>query len=177
MSKRFAPTSISPILNGLAKELGLEKGIASALLQMRWKEIVGPQIASHTYPAEIRFDTLQLRVDSAVWMHQLSFLKREIIEKCNRLLGNESIRKLQLRTGPLPAAVASSEETAAPQGTCTAEETAFIEQQLLLVPDAELKEVVRRALQRHLLKHRGELSHPVQADAPGWVPRSERAPR
>ncbi|WDT78181.1 MAG: DUF721 domain-containing protein [Candidatus Manganitrophus sp.] len=102
MSKGFSPTSISPILKGIIKDFGLEKGISGALLQIRWKEIVGPQIASHTYPAEIRFDTLHLTVDSAVWMHQLSFLRKEIIEKCNRLLGKESIRKIQLRTGPLP---------------------------------------------------------------------------
>lgn len=171
MSKGFSPTSISPILKGIIKDFGLEKGIAGALLQIRWKELVGPQIASHTYPAEIRFDTLSLRVDSAVWMHQLSFLKREIIEKCNRLLGNESIRKLQLRIGPLPAAVETAEETAAPEGECTAEEAAFIEQQLLSIPDLELKEAVRRALRRHCLKERPSVSPPAPGSSPDRAPR------
>lgn len=166
MPKRLFPTSISPILKGLAKELGLEKGIASAMLQEHWKEIVGPQIASHTYPMEIRFDTLPLRVDSAVWMHQLSFLKGEIIEKCNRILGGESIRKLQLRTGPLPAAVDLSDGTPKPKGECSSEEAAFIERQLASIPDPELKEAVRRALQRHLLNERRGVNPPAPGSSP-----------
>ncbi len=166
MSKRFSPTLISPILKGIVKDLGLEKGIASAVLQIHWREIVGPQIASHTYPAEIRFDTLYLLVDSAVWMHQLSFLKKEIIEKCNRLLESAPIRKLSLRTGQLPPPLESPEETAQPEGACTAEEAAFIEQQLSSISDADLKEVVRRALQRHFLSGRGSVSDPAQGKLP-----------
>jgi hypothetical protein len=154
MPKGFSPSPISPILKGIIKEFGLEKGIAGALLQMRWRELVGPQIASHTYPAEIRFDTLYLTVDSAVWMHQLSFLKKEIIEKCNRLLGRETIRKIQLRTGPLPPPLESPMEAPTPEGECTAEEEMFIEDQISSIPDADLKEGVRRALRRHLLLQR-----------------------
>jgi len=154
MPKGFSPSPISPILKGIIKEFGLEKGIAGALLQMRWRELVGPQIASHTYPAEIRFDTLHLTVDSAVWMHQLSFLKKEIVEKCNGLLGKESIRKIQLRIGPLPPPLESPMETPTPEGECSADEAAFIEQQIASIPDAELKEAARRALRRHLLKAR-----------------------
>lgn len=170
MSKGFSPTSISPILKGIIKDFGLEKGIAGALLQIRWREIVGPQIASHTYPAEIRFDTLHLTVDSAVWMHQLSFLKQEIIEKCNRILGKASIRKIQLRTGPLPPPLDPPLEAPALKGKCTVEEEGFIEQQVSSIPDAALKEVVRRALRRHLLKRQNEISPPAQGSVPDQAP-------
>ncbi len=166
MSKGFSPTSISPILKGIIKDYGLEKGIAGALLQIRWREIVGPQIASHTYPAEIRFDTLHLTVDSAVWMHQLSFLKKEIIEKCNRLLGKASIQKIQLRTGSLPPPLESFAEAPPVERECTAEETAFIEQQVSSIPDTGLKEAVRRALRRHLLHRREEIKESAQARSP-----------
>ncbi|MCG3112047.1 MAG: DUF721 domain-containing protein [Candidatus Manganitrophus sp. SB1] len=171
MSKGFSPTSISPILKGIIKDFGLEKGISGALLQIRWREIVGPQIASHTYPAEIRFDTLHLTVDSAVWMHQLSFLKKEIIEKCNRLLEKASIRKIQLRTGPLPPPLESPQEAPALEGECTAEEAAFIEQQIVSIPDMELKEAVRRALRRHLLHRQGEIKGSARASSPDRAPR------
>lgn len=171
MSKGFSPTSISPILKGIIKDFGLEKGIDGALLQIRWREIVGPQIASHTYPAEIRFDTLHLTVDSAVWMHQLSFLKKEILEKCNRLLGKASIRKIQLRTGPLPPPLESPQEAPALEGECTAEEAAFIEQQIVSIPDMELKEAVRRALRRHLLQRQGEIKGSVPERSPDRAPR------
>lgn len=167
MSKGFSPTSISPILKGIIKDFGLEKGIAGALLQIRWREIVGPQIASHTYPAEIRFDTLHLTVDSAVWMHQLSFLKKEILEKCNRLLGKESVRKIQLRTGPLPPPLESPQEAPALEGECTAEETAFIEEQIVSILDTALKEAVRRALRRHLLHRQGEIKGAAAGSFPG----------
>lgn len=166
MPKGFSPSPISPILKGIIKDFGLEKGIAGARLQMRWREIVGPQVASHTYPAEIRFDTLHLTVDSAVWMHQLSFLKKEVIEKCNRLLGKESVRKIQLRTGSIPPPLESDAEAPAPEGECTAEEAAFIEQQISSIPDTELKEAVRRALRRHLLCRRDESKEPAPGSRP-----------
>lgn len=153
MSKAYSPSAISPIVKGIVKNFGLERGIASLLLQLNWREAVGPQIAAHTYPTEIRFTTLHLLVDSAVWMQELSFLKKEIIDKSNRLLEKRSIRDLHLRVGPLPPPlVAPAAEGPAPERACSAEETAWIEEQLRSISDPALKESVRRALRRHLIR-------------------------
>ncbi|MBI3804033.1 MAG: DUF721 domain-containing protein [Nitrospirae bacterium] len=164
MTKRPFPSAISPIVKGIVKNFGLERGIASLLLQVNWKEVVGPQIAAHTYPTEIRFTTLHLLVDSAVWMQELSFMKKEIIEKSNRLLEKQSIRDLHLRVGALPSPLVTPLAAgAAPVRDCTAEEAAWIEEQLQAIADPALKESVRCALRRHLIKEMG----PVTGPAPG----------
>ncbi|MFQ5950179.1 MAG: DUF721 domain-containing protein, partial [Nitrospiria bacterium] len=128
-----------------------EKGIASFQLGTAWEEAVGHQIAAHTHPLEIRFDTLTLLVDEAVWMHQLSFMKKEIIEKVNRFLGKRAIRVLRFRISPLPPRpdppedrpVSLTAELAAP-------EAALLNEQVAAVTDDDLKKAIHRAMRRHL---------------------------
>lgn len=149
MLKTFS--SISPVLKGLAQTFGWEKGIASAMLETRWNEIVGDAIASHTHPEEIRFDTLTILVDSAVWMHELSFLKKALIEKVNRLLGKNGIRKIQFKIGPVAPRPAPTQESRSLPGEMGEEEAALLNQLLLPVSDDDLKKTIQRAIRKHLL--------------------------
>ena len=156
MSKISYPMSIAPILKGLGEQFGLEKGLVLFRLQERWKEAVGPQIASHTHPVEIRFDTLVLLVDSAAWMQELSFFKKALIQKSNAFLGGGPIQRLQLKIGPLPPPnlapvanqIAATEECT---GECTADERLLIDEQLLPISDPGLKEAIRKAMRRRLV--------------------------
>lgn len=163
MSKRSFPISIMPTVNSLAKNFGLEKEIAAGRLQARWREVVGPGIAAHTHPIKIRFGTLYLLVDSAVWLHQLSFLKQELIEKTNRFFGESEIRNLRLRSGPLPPSSEPPDERLEPGRPCTEEETAYIETQTASLADPVLKETIRKALRRHLTR-RDSVGEPARKD-------------
>ena len=152
--------SIAPILKGLGEQFGLEKGLVLFRLQERWKEAVGPQIASHTHPVEIRFDTLVLLVDSAAWIQELSFFKKALIQKCNAFLGGRPIQRLQLKMGPLPPSsltpaadpIAGVEDCTQ---DCTIEERLFIDEKLSSIADSELKEAIRKAMRRRLSQTRG----------------------
>lgn len=148
MFKAFS--SISPVLKNLAQSFGWEKGIAVALLESRWTEAVGEAIAAHTHPDEIRFDTLQIRVDSAVWMHELSFLKKALIEKVNRFLGKNGIRNVQFKIGAIPTKTAPRQNLPSPQGEPGEEEAALLHQLLSPVSDEELRKTIRKALRKHL---------------------------
>lgn len=146
-------SSITPILNRLTRKAGLEKGIASFKLGEHWEEAVGHQIAAHTYPQEIRFDTLILLVDEAVWMHQLSFMKKEIIEKVNRFLKKHPIQNLRFRIASLPPRSRTSETPPAPQrAKLSDQDAAILSKQLESVTDHDLKEAVQRAMRRHFTK-------------------------
>ncbi len=150
MLKAFS--SISPVLQGLAQSFGWEKGIASGVLEARWNEVVGEAIASHTHPEEIRFDTLTIRVDSAVWLHELSFLKKTLIEKINRILGKTGIRNIHFKIGLLPPKPAPFPVgSRSLQGEIGAEETALLNQLLLPVLDDDLKKAIQKAIRKHLL--------------------------
>jgi hypothetical protein len=154
MLKPFS--SISPIIKGLAQSFGWEKGIASARLETGWNEIVGEAIASHTHPEEIRFDVLTILVDSAVWMHELSFLKKALTEKINPLLGKERIRTVHFKIGLLPPKSVSPQKVFSLPVEIGEKETALLDHLVLPVSDNDLKKAIQKAIRRHLQTSREE---------------------
>ncbi|HLG22707.1 MAG TPA: DUF721 domain-containing protein [Candidatus Manganitrophaceae bacterium] len=152
MPKTAQPTAVAPILKGLTQGLGLEKGIALLLLEQRWKEVVGPQVSAHTHPLEIRFGALAVMVDSAAWTHELSFLKKELIEKINRAIGNSWIETLHFKIGPLPPRASFSSDRPPRPTEEDPEEIALLDQQLQLIADPDLKRIIRGAMKSHLRK-------------------------
>ena len=76
--------SFSVILSGLAKRLGLQSHLFELRLQQQWREIIGEPIASHTWPAQVRFKKLYLLVRNSVWLQQLTFLKPTLLAKLNK---------------------------------------------------------------------------------------------
>jgi hypothetical protein len=91
--------SLASILGGMARRLGLESKLAEFRLRQRWDEIVGPQVAAHTRPDQIRFKKLHLLVRNSVWLHQLTFLKPDLLAKVNTTAGGEAVTDIVLRIG------------------------------------------------------------------------------
>ncbi|MBI3599007.1 MAG: DUF721 domain-containing protein [Nitrospirae bacterium] len=100
MSNRFV--ALSDVILNLIERLNLQKEMNIYHLCEHWEEIVGCQIAAHTAPEKLRFNTLSLLVDSAPWMNQLTFLKKEIIEKTNQFLQKQLILDLYFKLASFP---------------------------------------------------------------------------
>lgn len=96
--------SISSILEGLARRLGLESKLLESRLRRDWVSIVGEPIASNTWPDQIRYKKLYLLVHNSVWLHQLTFLKPTLIQKLNQVAGSEVVTDIVLKIGELPEA-------------------------------------------------------------------------
>lgn len=96
--------SVSSILEGLARRLGLESKLLESRLRRDWVSIVGEPIASNTWPDQIRYKKLYLLVHNSVWLHQLMFLKPTLIHKLNSVAGGELVTDIVLRVGELPEA-------------------------------------------------------------------------
>ena len=94
--------SVSSVLEGLARRLGLESKLLESRLRRDWVSIVGEPIASNTWPDQIRYKKLYLLVHNSVWLHQLTFLKPTLIHKLNSVAGGELITDIVLRVGELP---------------------------------------------------------------------------
>ncbi len=90
---------ISSVINNLSKSLGFEQKMVESSLQKRWGEIMGEKIANHTIPGQIRYKKLYIEVDNPVWMHQLLFLKDEILNRVNRTIGREIINEVRFKLG------------------------------------------------------------------------------
>ena len=94
--------SFSTILSGLAKRLGLQSHLFELRLQQQWWEIIGEPIASHTWPAEVRFKKLYLIVRNSIWLQQLTFLKPTLLANLNKQAGSEVIVDIAFRVGEIP---------------------------------------------------------------------------
>ena len=66
-----------------------------------WDDIVGDVIAQNAKPAAFKGPILLVHVASSTWIHQLQFLKREMIEQLNDALGKPLIEDLKFKIGPL----------------------------------------------------------------------------
>lgn len=64
-----------------------------------WEEAVGETIAEHTTPAAFKGTILIVHVSSSPWMHQLQFLKKDILVNLNNALGQELITEIKFRIG------------------------------------------------------------------------------
>ena len=66
-----------------------------------WDGAVGDVIAQNAKPAAFKGRLLLVHATSSIWIHQLQFLKKEIIEKLNNALGKSLIDDLKFKIGPL----------------------------------------------------------------------------
>jgi len=156
MQKRTKPSGLSSILEAISKELGLEKGLFFHRLKKAWPTVVGQTIASHSMPEKIRFSTLTLRVDGAAWMHELSFFKGEMLQKINRKLGkgpgSQRIHGLHLKLGQLPKNKQNLATSPQHPKKLSAEERLLVQESSASISDQALKQAVKRAMEKHLLK-------------------------
>ena len=119
--------SFGSVLSGLAKRLGLESKLLELRLQHDWRHIVGEPIASHTWPAHIRFKKLSLVVRNSVWLQQLTFLKPALLAKLNAASGTELVKEIVLRVGDIPSPPAAPSDSLAIDGKSPEAEAARAE--------------------------------------------------
>ena len=103
--------SLSIVLEGLARRLGLESKLLESRLRRDWSSIVGEPIASNTWPDQIRYKKLYLLVHNSVWLHQLTFLKPTLLHKLITVAGGELITDIVLRVGEIPSRATASAVT------------------------------------------------------------------
>jgi predicted nucleic acid-binding Zn ribbon protein len=67
-----------------------------------WDSIVGDVISKNAKPAAFKGKILIVHVTSSAWLHQLQFLKSEMMTKLNQSLGNMLVEDLKFKIGPIP---------------------------------------------------------------------------
>ncbi len=120
-----------------------------------WDKAVGAGIARHARPSAIRGGKLTVIVDSSAWMQQLSLLKPEIVGKLNARLGENAVNGLTLRLGEIELAAPSAPEYQPPTGSIGPDERARIESVLAGISDPEVRESLRRVVEKDLLSRKG----------------------
>jgi hypothetical protein len=154
---QLKPQPIADILQKIMKKQGIPLAGASTSLRRVWGEAVGPQIAAQTLPDQIRRGVLHVKVASSVWMHQLQFLKKDIIQKFNSLYGVGPVQGLHFSIGAVPANHAEN-AAVVPLATWTSflkeRDERLMTESLAAINDPELKEILQRVMIREISRRR-----------------------
>jgi hypothetical protein len=144
--------SLSSILEGVARRLGLESKLLETRLRRDWVSIVGEPMASNTWPDQIRYKKLYLLVHNSVWLHQLTFLKPTLIQKLNGAAGGELITEIVLRVGEIPLRTAASPPTPPLDGDVIVSEVALAEvsSHVSAIQDPDLRLLFTSVISRNL---------------------------
>lgn len=147
---------LSATIDKILKSRGMQSRLQEYRISGQWVRAVGPAIARHAQPLTLRGDRLMLVVDSPAWMQQLSLMKPEIIGKLNNTLGVQTVREITLKLGEIasPPMQLPAGEGAAPE--ITAAERERIELYLHDIADGQVREAMRRIIEKDLLRKKGD---------------------
>jgi hypothetical protein len=98
---------------------------------------------------------LNLVVDSPAWMQQLSLLKPEIMEKLNRNLGKDVVKDIRLTLGEVAATKKPADTVPSPV-SLDQKERATIEQFAGEVRDPDIRDAIRRVMEKDFLNRKKE---------------------
>lgn len=147
---------VGSLLSHTLKKFGLEEKLKLLSVQKAWHEIFSAPLSLHTYPAELKNGELLVNVDSPVWLQQLKFFKQDMIKK----LHGYDIREIVFRRGRVYSKGAGEQraqglKNAEPSKPRTLEpsETEWIGQIISDIHDPELKESMRKAIEKALARN------------------------
>jgi predicted nucleic acid-binding Zn ribbon protein len=83
------------VLSRLFKRLGLEDELQGWRAVEDWARVVGPRVARHTRAVGFEQGVLRVEVEGSAWMHELGYLKQELINAVNRELGTDRVREVR----------------------------------------------------------------------------------
>ena len=86
---------VSGVLPRVLRQLGLEEGLLGWRAVREWDEAVGPRVARHARAVAFRDGVLQVEVEGSAWMHELGFLKADLLRKINRHLGSRLVKNVR----------------------------------------------------------------------------------
>jgi predicted nucleic acid-binding Zn ribbon protein len=90
---------ISSILTDVLKTYRKDADTELVQVWQVWDDIVGGVIAQNAKPAAFKGKILIVHVSSSTWVHQLQFLKKEMIAKLNNAFGKALIDDLKFKIG------------------------------------------------------------------------------
>lgn len=80
--------------------MGLARAADAGLVWSRWEDIVGAQVARHAEPTSLRQGLLRVRTSSPAWAGELLYLRSDIAQRANELLGRSAVSEVRIWTAP-----------------------------------------------------------------------------
>ena len=96
-------TAIHSRWGGWSSRMSLDRGwsprLTDAAVLGRWPELVGPDVAEHCTPLQLRDGELVLQAESTAWATQLRTLQRQLLARLAGAVGPDVVRRIQV-VGP-----------------------------------------------------------------------------
>ena len=86
---------VAAMLPELLQQLGLARTAEGWRAVADWPVVAGARIAGRTRAVSFREGALTVEVEGSAWMHELGYLKRELIRTVNRELGSDRVRDIR----------------------------------------------------------------------------------
>lgn len=87
--------SVARVMSRVLRDLGLEQDVLGWRVVSEWSDLVGPPVANHTRAVAYRNGVVHVEVEGSAWMHELGYLKRDLIKKINGQLGSAYVRDVR----------------------------------------------------------------------------------
>ncbi|MEN8006245.1 MAG: DUF721 domain-containing protein [Candidatus Krumholzibacteriota bacterium] len=100
-SKRQGPLPVSRLIEGALRQCGLHDRMEERAALLRWREIVGEEIAGHSRAVDLVDGILVLEADHGAWRQELTMLVPMIIQKFNAMFGEGTVTDIQWRDRPV----------------------------------------------------------------------------
>jgi predicted nucleic acid-binding Zn ribbon protein len=94
---RSEPQNIGHVLDSLLTELGIQQKVLEYDAVNLWNETVGEQIAKVATADRVEKGVLIVRVSAAPWRAELTFRKKEILEKLRKRTNTTVIKDIKFR--------------------------------------------------------------------------------
>jgi predicted nucleic acid-binding Zn ribbon protein len=98
--QRAKAEHIGDVLDQLLHSLRPEFNARVTELWLAWPAVVGPAVSDNTRPVAVNNRTLLVHVSSSAWLHQLQFLKREILQGLNAAVEAVDLDDIVFKIGP-----------------------------------------------------------------------------
>ena len=100
-SKREGPQPVSRLIEGALRRCGLHDRLEDWAALLRWREIVGDEIAEHSRAVDLDDGVRVLDADHGAWRQELTMLVPMIIQKFNARFGEGTVTDIQWRDRPV----------------------------------------------------------------------------
>ena len=99
--KRPSFVHIGSVIGGVLNNYRSKPDFELSEIWHLWDEAVGTTIAQNARPAAFKGKLLIVHVSSSTWIHQLQFLKNDLMAQINDALGKPLIQEIKFKIGPL----------------------------------------------------------------------------
>lgn len=79
------PKALGELINQLVNQRDWQSGLAEGEIFVRWREVVGEEIANRCEPVEVKDEKLFIKCSSTAWATQLNLVKLQLLESIQKI--------------------------------------------------------------------------------------------